>query len=48
MQFAENNKILVKGFLNSINSCQYKKKWDRDEFNNVECSFNKIRRILNG
>ena len=48
IQFLQNNQILVKSFINSINSCQYKKQWDSDELNNVESSFNKIRRILNG
>ena len=47
MQFSENNKVLVKGFLNSINSCQYKREWGNEELNKIVSSFNKIRRILN-
>ena len=46
MNLCKDNSILVRDFLNSINSCQYKKEWNNKELTHVETSFNKIRRIL--
>lgn len=46
MVLCSDNRILAGNFLNSINSCQYKKKWSQKELSKVEASFGKIRKIL--